>query len=124
MSPRCSGGGFDLALSCDAIVAGPRASFDHLGVRRGLVTGWSGTIAVRAALGASPARATLIEGRVIDARTAAACGLVSLSADDPATAATRCALELARLEPSRIGLWRGLRGPGFVDRFRASMVHK
>ncbi len=44
----CSGGGFDIALACDAIVAGPRASFDHPGVRRGLVTGWTGTVSAPA----------------------------------------------------------------------------
>ncbi len=49
----CSGGGFDIALACDAIVAGPRATFDHPGVRRGLVTGWTGTVSVPAPFGPS-----------------------------------------------------------------------
>jgi enoyl-CoA hydratase/carnithine racemase len=36
----CTGGGFDLALACDRIVAADTATFSHPGVRRGLVTGW------------------------------------------------------------------------------------
>ncbi|HSO24152.1 MAG TPA: enoyl-CoA hydratase/isomerase family protein [Chondromyces sp.] len=120
----CSGGGFDLVLSCDAIVVGPKASFDHPGVRRGLVTGWTGTTTVRAALGSPLARAAFIGGRPLDAPAAVAAGVALAAADDAAAAAAALALGLAELDPERIELWRRLRGPRFVDRFRASMVHK
>jgi enoyl-CoA hydratase/carnithine racemase len=120
----CSGGGFDLVLSCDAIVVGPKASFDHPGVRRGLVTGWTGTTTVRAALGSPLARAAFIGGRPLDAAAAVAAGVALAAADDAATAAAALALGLAELDPERIELWRRLRGPRFVDRFRAFMVHK
>lgn len=120
----CSGGGFDLVLSCDAIVVGPNASFDHPGVRRGLVTGWTGTTTVRAAVGSSLARTALIGGCPMDASAAVAAGVALAAAGDPAVAAAALALSLAELDPERIELWRRLRGPRFVDRFRASMVHK
>ena len=51
----CSGGGFDLGLACDWIVAGGAAAFSHPGVRRGLVTGWGGTVRLPVAIGRTAA---------------------------------------------------------------------
>ncbi len=120
----CSGGGFDIALACDAIVAGGRASFDHPGVRRGLVTGWTGTVSAPDAIGPTAARAVLLEGRRLDSEAALSLGLVSLICADPVRGAVEKAHELARLDPSRLLHWRHLRGRRFVDRFRAFVVHK
>ena len=120
----CSGGGFDIALACDAIVAGPRASFDHPGVRRGLVTGWTGTVSVPEAIGPTAARVILLEGCRLDSEAALSLGLVGRICADPVRGAVEKALELARLNPSRLRYWRHLRGSRFVDRFRAFVVHK
>jgi enoyl-CoA hydratase/carnithine racemase len=120
----CSGGGFDIALACDAVVASPRATFDHPGARRGLVTGWSGTVSAPAVFGDVTARAVLVEGRRLDSETALSLGLVGRMSADPLRDAIEMALELARLHPSRRRLWRLLRGGRFVDRFRASVIHK
>jgi len=120
----CSGGGFDIVMACDAIVAGPHAAFEHPGCRRGLITGWSGTVAAPSTIGQSLSRALLIEGRRFDSETALALGLVSRICEDPTLGAIEKALQLARLDPSRMHLWRHLKGGRFVDRFRASVVHK
>jgi len=120
----CSGGGFDILMACDAVVAGPGASFEHPGVRRGLVTGWSGTVAAPACFGPSLSRVILIEGRRFDSRAAFELGLVSRICADPVRGAVEKAHELARLQPSRVRLWRQLKGRRFVDRFRASVIHK
>ena len=120
----CSGGGFDVVMACDAVVAGPAASFEHPGVRRGLVTGWSGTVAAPAAIGPSLSRALFIEGRRLDSQTALELGLVSRISADPVRGAVEKAHELARLHPSRVRLWRQLKRRRFVDRFRASVIHK
>jgi enoyl-CoA hydratase/carnithine racemase len=120
----CSGGGFDIALACDAIVAGPSASFDHPGVRRGLVTGWTGTVSAPQAIGPTAARAILLEGRRLDAEAALSLGLVGRICADPVRGAVEKALELARLDPSRLRYFRCLRRSRFVDRFRAFVVHK
>lgn len=120
----CSGGGFDIALACDAIVAGPRASFDHPGVRRGLVTGWTGTVSAPEAIGPTAARVILLESRRLDSEAALSLGLVGRICADPVRGAVVKALELARLDPSRLRSWRFLRGSRFVDRFRAFVVHK
>lgn len=120
----CSGGGFDLAMACDAIAASPSATFDHPGIHRGLVTGWSGTTRLPDMVGVTQARTLLLEGSKLDASVARTVGLVCSINPDPAGEATRIALELTALDPSRRRLWRALRAPGFVDRFRASVVHK
>lgn len=120
----CSGGGFDIVLACDAIVASAKATFEHPGIRRGLVTGWSGTVSVPAAVGQSLSRALFVEGRRLDSATALAIGLVSRVSEDPHREAVENALDLARLHSSRRCLWRQLKGRRFVDRFRASVIHK
>lgn len=120
----CSGGGFDLAMACDAIVASSSATFEHPGIHRGLVTGWSGTTRLPGTVGATPARTLLLEGSKLGAAAARTVGLVCSINPDPAAEATRIALEFTALDPSRRRLWRALKGPGFVDRFRASVVHK
>jgi len=119
----CSGGGFDLVLACDEIVAGAGARFHHPGAVRGLVTGWGGTERVPSRLGDPEARRALLLGRPIEADDGLRIGLVGTIADDPVTAAHARARELAALHPRRLEMWRMLRHGRFVDRFRAVVVH-
>ena len=119
----CSGGGFDLVLGCDEIVAGPRARFHHPGVVRGLITGWGGTDRVPARIGLTNARRALVLGQPIDADRALDLGLVTPTAADPMAEARSRARELAGLHPQRLEMWRTLRGGRFVDRFLAVVVH-
>lgn len=119
----CAGGGLDLVLSCDRIVAGPRASLSHPGVRRGLVTGWGGTVVLPARIGASGSRRALLEGRGPTRSEAATAGLLRTADVDPVPAATAEARRLGTLHRSRLDLWRLLRTQGFVDTFRAFVVH-
>ena len=120
----CSGGGFDLALACDALITGPKALFTHPGIRRGLVTGWSGTTRLASALGSAKARAALLETRDLDTDSLSTHGAVQRVAEDPLATAIETARRLAALNPARRRLWRALRGPGFIDKFHASVVHK
>lgn len=120
----CSGGGFDLVLACDAVVASPGATFSHPGVRRGLVTGWGGTTLLGGALGASATRRALLEGVELDAFTLSELGVVTSIADDPRAEASDTARRISLLHPCRLGLWRLLRESVFVDRFRAFVVEK
>jgi len=120
----CSGGGFDLALACDVMVTGTNARFHHPGVRRGLITGWSGTTRLPSAAGPAVARAVLLETRQLDAVPLSARGAVHSITGDPLPAAIGLAHRLASLDGARLRLWRALRGPRFIDRFYASVVHK
>lgn len=120
----CSGGGFDLALACDGVVASPRASFRYPGVVRGLVTGWSGCTRLAWMTGRARARAAVLGAAELGAAELTNAGVVLEIADDPVRAALELARRLADLEPVRLDHWRRLRHGRFVDRFRASVIHR
>lgn len=105
----CSGGGFDLLLACDAVIASLRSSFSHPGIRRGLVTGWGGTVSLPGRLGPSAARRALLEADRVDLRTLIETGVIQALADDPVADALEYAHRLSRLHSSRLGAWRALR---------------
>ncbi len=105
----CSGGGFDLVLSCDRIVAGPSATFSHPGVRRGLVTGWGGTTRLPAAVGWPAARRIFLKAPVLGAQEAEDMGLATLSTGDVIADASRLSARLSGLHRARLATWRQLR---------------
>ena len=120
----CWGGGFDLVLACDSIVASPVASFGHPGIRRGLITGWTGSTRIPSLLGNTTARTTLLEARSLDVLSLTERSAVGRIADDPVEIAIETARHMASLDPARWELWRALKRPCFIDRFHASVVHK
>ena len=120
----CSGGGFDLVMACDAVIASPQATFSHPGVHRGLVTGWGGTTSLGGALGCSVLRRVLLEGSDLSAATLKELGVVQTITDNPLAESRITADRLSLLHNSRLTLWRLLRGSAFVDRFRAFVVEK
>lgn len=70
------GGGFEVVLSCDLVVAAQDASFGLPELRLGLIPGWGGTQRLPALVGANRARAIILLGERIDAEQARAIGLV------------------------------------------------
>jgi enoyl-CoA hydratase/carnithine racemase len=119
----CAGGGTDLALACDRIVAGPRAFLAHPGARRGLITGWGGTVMLPVRVARADCRRVLLEGSRIGAAELVSCGLATRISDDPLLGAVVEARRLAGIHSGRLQLWRTLRHGRFVDRFRAVVVH-
>ena len=113
-----------MVLACDTVAASPTATFRHPGVLRGLVTGWGGTASLPHALGRPTALRVFLEGHEVNAAVMKTAGVVTALTDDPPNRAAELALRLHRLHPSRLPLWRLLRGPTFVDRFRAVVVEK
>jgi enoyl-CoA hydratase len=105
----CTGGGFDLVLACDRIVAGAHAAFSHPGVHRGLVTGWGGTVRLPAVAGRRLARIALTAGQPLDVSDLAPPGVVSPTTGDVVAAAIALARRLTALHPARLRLWRALR---------------
>jgi enoyl-CoA hydratase len=105
----CSGGGFDLVLACDALIASTDATFAHPGVKRGLVTGWGGTVYLPPRLGRSETRGALLEGGHLTARRLSEAGVVHAVTESPVEDAYEFARRLAHLHPSRLPLWRSLR---------------
>jgi len=73
---HCIGGGLDVALACDAIVATRDAFFRHPGARFGFPTAYGGNRTLPARLGPAIAATLLLEGRALTAAEAQTAGLV------------------------------------------------
>jgi enoyl-CoA hydratase/carnithine racemase len=73
----CFGGGFELALVCDLIVADKMARFCFPELRLGLIPGFGGIPRLKRDLGNAVVRDLLLTGRSINAQKAGAVGLVS-----------------------------------------------
>jgi enoyl-CoA hydratase/carnithine racemase len=71
------GGGLELALVCDLIVADPAARFGLPEVKLGLIPGGGGTQRLPARIGPAAAKELLFLGSLVDAERALALGLVN-----------------------------------------------
>src|ERR1700730_8730994 len=92
----CFGGGFELALACDIIVADKMARFAFPELRLGLIPGFGGIPRLKRDLGNAFVRDLLLTGRSVNAARAQAVGLVAQ------LAAEGEALKIARSTASQI----------------------
>jgi len=86
----CMGGGLELALACDQIVADRMARFGFPELRLGLIPGFGGIPRLRRDVGNNFIRDLLFTGRTVNAESAHQAGLVSHLAGE------RYALQVAR----------------------------
>lgn len=91
------GGGFELALTCDLIIADKLARFCFPELRLGLIPGFGGIPRLKRDLGNAVVRDLLLTGRSINATRAQSVGLVSQ------VAAEGDALRVARATAAQIG---------------------
>lgn len=101
VSGQALGGGCELALQADVIIAGEGASFGQPEVRIGIMPGIGGTQRLVRAVGKAKAMQMALTGRPIGAREAWVAGLVSeLVADaDVQARALTVAEQIARMPP-------------------------
>jgi enoyl-CoA hydratase/carnithine racemase len=72
----CLGGGCELILACDFVLASPEATFGQPEVNLGVMPGWGGTQRLARRVGASNARYWIHTGRSVSAAEAKEQGLV------------------------------------------------
>jgi enoyl-CoA hydratase/carnithine racemase len=92
----CFGGGFELALACDIIIADKMARFAFPELRLGIIPGFGGIPRLKRDLGNAFVRDLLFTGRSVNATRAQAVGLVAQ------LAAEGEALKLARATAAQI----------------------
>lgn len=71
------GGGLELALACDFIIASDNAKFGLPEVSLGLIPGFGGTVRLTRAVGIRRARELILSGEMINANQALSMGLVN-----------------------------------------------
>jgi enoyl-CoA hydratase/carnithine racemase len=94
------GGGFELALACDLIVADKMARFCFPELRLGLIPGFGGIPRLKRDLGNAIVRDLLLTGRSINASKAQSAGLVSqvVAEGDALRVARATAAQLAKFD--------------------------
>jgi enoyl-CoA hydratase len=75
------GGGLELAMACDIIIASNSAKFGQPEARLGFVAGWGGSYRLPKRVGIAKAKELFFTGKVIDAQTALGIGLVNFVGD-------------------------------------------
>jgi len=95
------GGGCELAMSCDLIVAGDDARFGQPEIRIGVMPGAGGTQRLTRAIGQARAMELILTGRMFGAEEAFAAGLVSqvVPAAETLSAALTLASTIAGMPP-------------------------
>jgi enoyl-CoA hydratase len=99
------GGGCELAMLCDFIIAADNAKFGQPEIKLGIIPGIGGTQRLTHAVGKAKAMDMILTGRMMDAAEAERCGLVSrvVPAASLMEQATKVAETIAALsEPSLI----------------------
>ncbi|HLV99953.1 MAG TPA: enoyl-CoA hydratase/isomerase family protein [Ktedonobacterales bacterium] len=108
------GGGFELALACDLIVASERAQFGLPELSLGLVPGGGGTQRLPRLIGRYRAKQVLLTGRKLTAREAEEWGVVAavVPAGEEVSAAEALVGDMARLAPQAVRMGKRLINEG------------
>jgi enoyl-CoA hydratase len=106
VSGFCLGGGMELAMMCDVIVAAEGARFGLPETSLGLIPGAGGTQRLARAIGKAKTMEVILAGRLLTARDAEAAGLVArvTTPDDWLDEGLRVAQEIAKRSPVAVRL--------------------
>jgi enoyl-CoA hydratase len=120
------GGGLELTLACDFVVASDQARLGLPETTLGLIPGFGGTQRLALRIGVAKARELIYLGRVIDAGEALRIGLVDrvVAADQLMPEAARLAAELAGRAPVALRQAKRLVGAAAQAVIAAALAHE
>lgn len=98
----CFGGGFELALTCDQIIAEKSARFCFPELRLGIIPGFGGIPRLRRDVGNATIRDLLLSGRSVSAKRAHALGMIAqvVGRGDGLEAAQALAAQSGKFDPT------------------------
>jgi enoyl-CoA hydratase/carnithine racemase len=104
------GGGANLALACDLVIASEKARFGQTFVKVGLIPDWGGLYLLPRLVGMAKAKELIFTGKMISAIEAERIGLVNkvVPQEEWETAILKLAKELAESPPRAIGISKSL----------------
>ena len=123
VSGYCLGGGCELAMACDLIVASETAQFGQPETNLGVLPGAGGTQRLTRAVGKSKAMDIVLTGRFLSAREAEAAGLVARVVAQEAwmAEAKRVAQAIAAKSPVGVRLAKEAVNQAFETNLRAGL---
>jgi enoyl-CoA hydratase len=123
VSGYCLGGGCELAMACDLIVASETAQFGQPETNLGVMPGAGGTQRLTRAIGKSKAMDVILTGRFLAAREAEAAGLVArvVAAEAWLDEAKRIARTIAAKSPVGVRLAKEAVNQAFETNLRAGL---
>jgi len=123
VSGYCLGGGCELAMACDLIVASETAQFGQPETNLGVLPGAGGTQRMTRAIGKSKAMDVILTGRFLTAREAEAAGLVArvVAAEAWLEEAKRVAQAIATKSPIGVRLAKEAVNQAFETNLRAGL---
>lgn len=102
------GGGMEIAMACDIIIASEDAKFGLPEVKYGVIPGWGGTTKLSGIVGKYNAAEILLSGETISANEAHRIGLVNKVSKEPLEEAEKIALKISENAPLSIRTIKGL----------------
>jgi enoyl-CoA hydratase len=116
-------GGFELALSCDLMIASNRAVFADTHIRVGIMPGWGLSQKLSRIVGIGQAKEISLSGNFVDAERACAIGLVNrvVAPEDLMNQCEELAREMASCDPQMLRGYKRLIDEGYGMNFRDAL---
>jgi enoyl-CoA hydratase len=118
--------GFELALSCDILIASTEAKFADTHVRVGMLPGWGLSQRLPRLIGISRAKELSFTGNYLGAREAEAWGLVNrvVPPEELLPVCRKLARDIASCDPAVVKAYKRLIDEGFGMNFSSAMAYE
>lgn len=126
VSGHCLGGGNELAMACDMIIASDTARFGQPEIKIGVIPGAGGTQRLTLAVGKAIAMEMILNGRLLNAEEALRFGLINrvVPVASYLEEAIKCATEIAARAPVAVQFAKEAISKAFEEGLTAGLAHE